>query len=139
MVRHITVAFAFWVLLGGVGNANPKSKEFFTVPELQYPIINTSMVAAVGVVDIELEFPILRSVAIVGADEISAHWLRLNNDYLMDLDAIGLVINVESKEQLDVLQMYTDIPLFGAPGFAVPSFGEVYPIVVDKTAGRVRQ
>ena len=81
----------------------------------------------------------LRSVAIVGADEISAHWLKLNNDYLLSIGAIGLVVNVESHEQLEILRLYTDIPLIGGPGFDAPEFGVVYPFVIDKTAGRVRQ
>ena len=113
--------------------------DFFSPPTLQFPIVNTTMVAAVGEVDIKLEYPVLRSVAIVGADEISAHWLKINNDYLVGIDAIGLVINVESEEQLNVLSLYSDIPLIGAPGFYAPGFGNVYPIVVDKSAGRVRQ
>lgn len=115
------------------------SSDFFSPPTLQYPIVNTTMVAAVGEVDINLEYPVLRSVAVVGADEISAHWLRINNDYLVQIGAIGLVINVESEEQLTILSAYSDIPLIGAPGFYAPEFGNVYPIVVDKSAGRVRQ
>jgi len=113
--------------------------DYFSAPTQQYPIVNDKMVAAVGEIDIKLDYTVLRSVAIVGADEISAHWLQLNNDYLVSIDAIGLVINVESEEQLEVLRLYTDIPLIGGPGFGAPAFGQVYPIVIDKTAGRVRQ
>jgi len=143
MVRQSTVVFLVKVillcLLSSRSFADRYPEDFFTPPQLQYPVVNNSMVAAVGEVDIKLEYPVLQSIAIVGADEISAHWLRLNNDYLVSIDAIGVVIQVESEEQLKTLQLYTDIPLISAPGFGAPEFGEVYPIVVDKTAGRIRQ
>jgi len=84
--------------------------DYFSPPTQQYPIVTENMVAAVGEIDMKLEYPVLRSVAVVGGDEISAHWLRLNNDYLVSIGAIGLVVNVESE-----------------------------PFVIDKSAGRVRQ
>lgn len=129
----------FFVLGCSVGHADHYSKDFFSLPSLQYPVYSNEMVAAVGMVDINLEYPVFQSVAIVGADEISAHWLRLNNKYLISISAIGVVVHVESAEQLAALQLYTDIPLIAVPGFSAPMFGNVYPIVVDASAGRVRQ
>lgn len=115
-------------------------KDFFKIQVLEYPVVTNSMVSAIGNIDIKLDYKPLRSLAIVGADELSAQWLRLNNDYLMSIGAVGLVINVESAEQLKILQQYTDIPLVASPGYDFADhFGSVYPLIIDATAGRVRQ
>lgn len=126
------------VVMGQTAVAD-KYKDFFKLPSIEYPIDTTEMVSAVGLVDIKLEYPVFQSVAIVGADEISAHWLTLNNAYLKRIGAIGIVIQVESEEQLQILQLYTTIPLLAVSGFSAPEFGGVYPIVVDASSGRVRQ
>ncbi len=134
------VRLTYLALIIFSGSVYGYDKDFFKIQTLEYPVVTDSMMSAVGNIDRKLDYKPLRSLAIVGADELSARWLRLNNEYLVGIGAVGLVINVESAEQLKILQQYTDVPLMASPGydFAV-HFGTVYPLVIDATAGRVRQ
>lgn len=137
MARTAFIATGLLALSAGVFAYDD---EFFSAPELSYPVVTESMVAAIGEIDIVLSYKPFRSIAIVGADEISAHWLQMNNDYLVSINALGLVINVESPKQLDILRRYTDIPLVASPAYDLADrFGRVYPILIDATAARVRQ
>ena len=114
--------------------------EGFSAPEIRYPVETPGMQAAIGEIDRPLEFTPLRSIAIVGADDISARWLTINQDYLKSLGAIGIVVNVESVEQLQILKKHASIPLIALPGdWAVVHYGPVYPILIDARAGRLRQ
>ena len=112
----------------------------FDPPSITYPVHTPGMMAAIGDIDRALDFQPLRSVAIVGADDISAQWLRINNAYLSSINAIALVVNVSSEAQLELLRQYTDIVLLPRVGdFAIESYGAVYPILIDATAARLRQ
>ncbi|OED39714.1 hypothetical protein AB833_13920 [Chromatiales bacterium (ex Bugula neritina AB1)] len=107
---------------------------------MTFPVETPGMQAAIGVIDRKLDYAPLRSIAIIGADEISRQWLTINEDYLRSLGAIGIVVNVESFEQLEILRQYSSIPLMALPGaWAVDHYGPVYPILIDARAGRVRQ
>ncbi|MEM7258308.1 MAG: integrating conjugative element protein [Pseudomonadota bacterium] len=137
MVRPgLVTAILLWsgqVLTGGVYQG-------FSAPEITFPIETPGMQAAIGVIDRQLEYTPLRSIAIIGADDISRQWLTINEDYLRSLGAIGIVVNVESYEQLDILRQYSSIPLMVLPGhWAVEHYGPVYPLLIDARAGRLRQ
>ncbi len=45
-----------------------------------------------------------RPMFIVGYDPVSINWLKSNQALLTKKGAIGLVVNVENKEQMDILQ-----------------------------------
>ncbi len=45
-----------------------------------------------------------RPVFIVGADPMSLQWLRLHQRQLKKINATGIAVNVESKQQLDILR-----------------------------------
>ncbi len=134
------VRAAYLALLCYASTVQSFEPDFFSPPVLEYPVVTESMVSGVGEIDRKLAYKPLRSVAVIGADELSARWLRLNNTYLVSLRAVGLVVNVESVEQLGLLQQYTGILLIASPGYDFAEhFGPVYPFVIDASAGRVRQ
>lgn len=134
MVRKTLIGLA--LLICAASEAN----EPWVLPVHNYPIVTEEMFPAIGYINNVLEYPIARSVAVVGADEISAQWLKLNNSYLMEINCVGVVVNVQSEEDLEALRSYTDIPLIPMQGQTlVEAFGNVYPIVVDSDAGMVRQ
>jgi len=124
---------AWQALAGGVYQG-------FSAPEISFPVETTGMQPAIGVIDRQLDYTPLRSIAIIGADDISTQWLTINRDYLQALGAIGIVVNVESFEQLERLRQYSSIPLIALSGeWAVAQYGPVYPLLIDARAGRVRQ
>lgn len=51
-----------------------------------------------------IEAPGLRPLFLVGDDERSQAWLRQRIDHLRELDAVGLVVNVESLASLKALR-----------------------------------
>ncbi|OED38016.1 hypothetical protein AB833_21475 [Chromatiales bacterium (ex Bugula neritina AB1)] len=112
----------------------------FSAPQITFPVETPGMQAAIGVIDRELAHPPLRSIAILGADDISVQWLKINRGYLKSLGAIGIVVNVESFEQLEILRSYSSIPLIALSGaWAIEHYGVVYPVLIDARAGRLRQ
>lgn len=138
MVRAINLVTGLLIIvLSGSSGAGDNP---FTEPALRYPVVSDSLSAALMEIDYALEYQPLQSLAIVGADELSARWLSINNDYLVDIAAIGLVVNVESAEQLGVLQRYTQMPLVASPSYDFARlFGAYYPLLIDGTVARVRQ
>lgn len=89
----------------------PKKKENKTTRALNkpshFPVVTTKM--KLGVVGsneaTSFKFELLsKPLFIVGYDKISLHWLASNSKKLSDSGAIGLVVNVKTKEQLAEMQ-----------------------------------
>ena len=133
MGRTLTLIVLCWY--GTWCQANP-----WTLPTQSFPIITSAMSPMIVTINRTLSYPLAASVAIVGVDALSASWLKLNNAYLLKVNAIGLVVNVPSIAQLQVLGTYTDIPLIPMQGNALrDQFGQYYPLLVDQLTQRVRQ
>jgi len=134
--NYVAIVFvASWLVC-----ANGLAAEPWELPSQKYPIVTPSMQPAIIELDAKLDYQPLASVAIVGVDEISARWLELNNEYLLSIGCVGLVVNAVSKEQVEVLKTYTAIPLFPLSVTEhFMEFGGFYPLLIDRSVGRVRQ
>ena len=136
MVRE-TVVFCCLLVAGVVSGSEPRAWE---LPGASFPVVTEQMQPGIGDLTQKLNYNFRQSIAVVGADEVSAQWLNMNNEYLKELNCVGIVVNVESQEQLEALRSYTDIPLFAMSGESlIKYFGNVYPYVVDSSVGMVRQ
>jgi integrating conjugative element protein (TIGR03765 family) len=77
--------------------------------------------------------PVGRPFFIVGYDQQSAEWLEANRDYLIDINARGLVTNVKSTQQMNVLREYGGtLPLDAIPVDSIAKVFdlEFYPVLV---------
>lgn len=90
----------------------------------------------VGVIDTHgHDKPVNRPFFIIGYDQHSAEWLEANRNYLIDINARGLVTNVKSEQQMKTLRAYGgDLPLDAIPIESIAAvFGlEFYPVLVTK-------
>jgi len=135
MVRAFVVALAVCC-----GVAYAEGATSWALPNHGYPVVTKEMRPGIGDIRIKLSYDVIKSVAVVGADNISARWLKINNEYLKSIDTVGIVVNVKTEAEMDILRRYTDIPLLAMPGHSlIEHFGTVYPFVVDKSIGVVRQ
>lgn len=77
----------------------------------RYPIVTSSMkVGPVGEdegKDINFKFA-TRPMFIVGYDPVSLSWLKSNKRHLAEKKAIGLVVNVQSADQMEELMQAVD-------------------------------
>lgn len=90
----------------------------------------------VGVIDDHVHNkPVNRPFFIVGYDQQSAEWLEANRTYLIEINARGLVTNVQSEQQMKILREYGgELPLDAIPVESIAAvFGlEFYPVLVTK-------
>lgn len=90
----------------------------------------------VGVIDAHVHNkPVNRPFFIVGYDQHSAEWLEANRTYLIEINARGLVTNVQSDQQMRILREYGgDLSLDAIPVESIAAvFGlEFYPVLVTK-------
>ncbi len=74
-------------------------------------------------------------IFIIGYDEYSIKWLKHRKNALKELNAIGIVNNVGSKEELSVLQEIAgDLVLYPSPIDTIAAEFEIkrYPVLVSK-------
>lgn len=59
----------------------------------------------------------MQALFLIGADNLSAVWLKQNQDKLIKLNAIGLVVNVSTIQELEQLRkIVPELHLFPTPG-----------------------
>lgn len=88
-------------------NESRLKKQKMTMFNNQFPVISKSL--TVGRVTKEEARDINYQLAskpmfIIGYDAVSINWLKANKELLNDKGAIGLVVNIETKEQMEYLQ-----------------------------------
>lgn len=103
-----------------------------------FPVVTTSM--TVGKVtpdeakDIKYQVA-MRPMFIVGYDPVSINWLKSNQALLSEKKAIGLVVNVENREQMEVLQKIVggDVMMQPTPGDRLAEHLKIkhYPFYMD--------
>lgn len=103
-----------------------------------FPVVTTSM--TVGKVtpdeakDIKYQVA-MRPMFIVGYDPVSINWLKSNQALLSEKKAIGLVVNVENREQMEVLQKIvgSDVMMQPTPGDRLAEHLKIkhYPFYMD--------
>jgi integrating conjugative element protein (TIGR03765 family) len=105
-----------------------------------FPVVTTSM--SVGQITSDeaqnVNIKMLSSaVFIIGYDPISIHWLTSNRDFLASKNAIGLVVNIENKEQMDNLQQIAGdrIRMQPTPGDRIAKHLNIqhYPFYMDSS------
>ncbi len=88
-----------------------------------------------------LKMPYLeRPVFVIGADPLSAQWLQQHRPRLNTLHAVGLVVNVDTAEQLaELKQLGNPLELYALPGTSfAKQFGLAhYPALIS--ASRIEQ
>lgn len=106
-----------------------------------FPVITRTMQAKVLVTDRVLDTRPVRSICVVGDDDLSIEWLTTNRDYLTQAAAICLVVNVESQPRLIALQQISEVPLWpmAADQLSVELGLSHYPVLIDARVGRIRQ
>jgi integrating conjugative element protein (TIGR03765 family) len=91
---------------------------------------------SVGIVEPHAhDMPVSRPFFIVGYDRHSAEWLEANRDFLIEINARGLVTNVKSTQQMNVLREYGGtLPLDAIPVDSIAKVFdlEFYPVLVTK-------
>lgn len=59
----------------------------------------------------------MSAIFLVGADNLSAHWLEQNRTKLIALNATGLVVNVKTEQELQTLrEIIPELSLLPVPG-----------------------
>lgn len=90
----------------------------------------------VGLIDAhDHDKPVNRPFFILGYDQHSAEWLQENRNYLIEINARGLVTNVQSEQQMNVLREYgSGLTMDAIPVDSVAAvFGlAFYPVLVTK-------
>lgn len=79
--------------------------------------------------------PVSRAFFIIGFDQQSAEWLEANRNYLLELNARGLVTNVKSEQELEKLREYGgELPLDAIPVDSIAAVFdlEFYPVLITK-------
>ena len=79
--------------------------------------------------------PVNRPFFIIGYDQHSAEWLQENRDYLIEINARGLVTNVQSEQHMQVLREYGGgLTMDAIPVDSIAAvFGlAFYPVLVTK-------
>lgn len=73
----------------------------------QFPVVSKSLTVGLVTKDeaSDLKYELASNpLFIIGYDPVSINWLKSNKELLTEKGAIGLVVNVETKEQMDQLQ-----------------------------------
>ncbi|EBW3293926.1 integrating conjugative element protein [Salmonella enterica] len=82
-----------------------------------------------------LSMPGMRSIFLIGDDDLSRHWLALRRDQLIQLNAVGYVVNVASKAAWDDLQHQANglelLPVSGSD-LAVRLGISHYPVLISE-------
>lgn len=82
-----------------------------------------------------LSMPGMRSIFLIGDDELSRRWLALRRDQLIQLNAVGYVVNVASKAAWEDLQRQADglelLPVSGSD-LAVRLGISHYPVLISE-------
>lgn len=109
-----------------------------TMFDAHFPVVTKGM--SVGrltdeeVKNIRYDF-LTRSVFIVGYDPVSLKWMKENKAFLADKKAIGLVINVKNRHQLNEMQSLVgdQVVLQPTPGDTFVEHVKIkhYPFYVD--------
>lgn len=90
----------------------------------------------VGVIDAHThDKSVNRPFFIIGYDQHSAEWLETNRSHLIEINARGLVTNVQSEQQMKTLRAYGgDLSLDAMPVESIAAvFGlAFYPVLVTK-------
>ena len=127
-------------------NKNPKErmlKSFaknhkVSILDSHYPVVTEGMTVG-RLTDEEvsqIRYKMLtRSVFVVGYDPVSMKWMEDNSEFLSNKRAIGLVVNVESKQQLQEMQALVGdkVVLQPTPGETLVEHVKIthYPFYVD--------
>lgn len=109
-------------------NAVPQS-----IPEAQMlPVVSHKW--RVGtVVPQKLELLGAMPLFLVGVDDVSKDWLQQNRDKLIELNATGLVINVNTEAELaDIRQIIPELTLMPSPADALSDRLGInfYPVII---------
>ena len=118
--------------------ANFEKRRSTKLVNAHFPVITKSMsvgkVGADEAMDIKYQVA-MRPMFIVGYDPVSISWLKTNKDLLAEKKAIGLVVNVESKEQMDALQKIVgdEVMMQPTPGDRLSEHLKIkhYPFYMD--------
>lgn len=98
----------------------------------QYPIVSALQV---GVVETEAHsHKINRPVFIVGPDARSLEWLLANQEHLAEINALGIVTNVKSADELSQLRSrVARLQLTAVPVDDLAKLFEIthYPVLID--------
>ncbi|EEY4088471.1 integrating conjugative element protein [Escherichia coli] len=82
-----------------------------------------------------LSMPGMRSIFLIGDDDLSRHWLALRRDRLVQLNAVGYVVNIVSKASWDDLQHQANglelLPVSGSD-LAVRLGISHYPVLISE-------
>ena len=82
-----------------------------------------------------LPMPGMRSIFLIGDDDLSRHWLAFRRDQLIQLNAVGYVVNVASKAAWDDLQHQANglelLPVSGSD-LAVRLGISHYPVLISE-------
>lgn len=103
-----------------------------------FPVVTTSM--SVGKVEADeaqdIKYQVaMRPMFIIGYDPVSISWLKSNQALLSEKKAIGMVVNVKTKEQMDALQKIVgpDVMMQPTPGDRLSEHLKIkhYPFYMD--------
>ncbi|WP_099350910.1 integrating conjugative element protein [Erwinia amylovora] len=116
----------------GMAESSPVSPPVRQGLDAMLPV-NTPEMTPGNIGDRRLNLPGIGALFLVGSDELSKHWLEANADRLRAKHAAGMIVNVSSKEEV---QMMREI----VPGVALaPASGselsrrlklEHYPVLI---------
>lgn len=103
-----------------------------------FPVVTTAMsvgkVAEDEAKDIKYQVA-MRPMFIIGYDTVSINWLKSNRALLSEKKAIGLVVNVENKEQMEALQQIVgkEVMMQPTPGDRLSEHLKIkhYPFYMD--------
>lgn len=90
----------------------------------------------IGIIDSQAHNkPVGRAFFIIGFDQQSVEWLEANRQYLLELNARGLVTNVKSEHELEKLRVFGGkLPLDAIPVDSIAAVFdlEFYPVLITK-------
>lgn len=98
--------------------------------------VRSSKITPGPVTDRTLEAPGLQPLFLIGDDALSRTWLRQRIDVLRQLNAVGLVVNVERPEALEALrQLANGLQLAPVSGDQLAEMIglEHYPVLITST------
>lgn len=101
------------------------------VREQRFPIRSEMQVGIVHPHANDKQVP--RPFFIIGTDEYSTEWLKANHEYLKQINARGLITNVDSSNDIDALRsLVNGIPIDAMPVDAIAETFELnyYPVLV---------
>lgn len=115
-----------------------KARQSTKLVNAHFPVVTKSMtvgkVTADEASDVKYQVAI-RPMFIIGYDPVSIKWLKLNRSLLAEKKAIGLVVNVETVQEMDVLQNIVgkDVMMQPTPGDRLAKNLKIkhYPFYMD--------